>query len=78
MGGKIWVDLTARLEHVGLMTYRGDLAVRVDLPPEVSGRVEPEPPPGSGDAWKNVFGPSAFSPPAVQSSLAEPPPQSAI
>ena len=32
MGGEIWVDYTARLEHVGLMVYRGNLAARVDLP----------------------------------------------
>jgi len=32
MGGEIWVDHTARLEHVGLMVYRGNMAARVDLP----------------------------------------------
>jgi len=32
MGGEIWVDHTSRLEHVGLMVYRGNLAARVDLP----------------------------------------------
>jgi len=43
MGGEIWVDLTAKLEHVGLMTFHGDLAARVDLPTEESGCVEPAP-----------------------------------
>jgi hypothetical protein len=32
MGGEIWVDYTSRLEHVGLMVYRGNMAARVDLP----------------------------------------------
>ncbi len=32
MGGEIWVDYTSRLNHVGLMVYRGNLAARVDLP----------------------------------------------
>jgi hypothetical protein len=32
MGGEIWVDYTARLEHVGLMIYRGNMAARVNLP----------------------------------------------
>ena len=26
MGGEIWVDHLSRLEHVGLMTYRGNMA----------------------------------------------------
>jgi hypothetical protein len=34
MGGEIWVDYTSRLEHVGVMVYRGNLAARVDLPTE--------------------------------------------
>ncbi len=33
MGGEIWVDYLSRLEHVGLMVYRGNMAARVDLPP---------------------------------------------
>jgi hypothetical protein len=45
MGGEIWVDLTAKLDHVGMMTFHGDLAARVDPPSDVSGRVEPEPTP---------------------------------
>jgi len=45
MGGEIWVDLTAKLDHVGMMTFHGDLAARVDLPSDVSGRFEPEPAP---------------------------------
>lgn len=32
MGGEIWVDYTSRLEHVGVMIYRGNMAARVDLP----------------------------------------------
>jgi hypothetical protein len=32
MGGEIWVDYMSRLDHVGLMTYRGNMAARVDLP----------------------------------------------
>jgi hypothetical protein len=32
MGGEIWVDHLSRLEHVGLMTYRGNMAARVDPP----------------------------------------------
>jgi hypothetical protein len=32
MGGEIWVDHTSRLEHVGLMVYKGDLRARVDFP----------------------------------------------
>jgi hypothetical protein len=32
MGGEVWVDYTSRLEHVGVMVYRGNLAARVDLP----------------------------------------------
>ncbi len=32
MGGEIWVDCTSRLDHVGMMIYRGNLAARVDLP----------------------------------------------
>jgi hypothetical protein len=34
MGGEIWVDYTSRLDHVGLMVYRGNMAAGVDLPPE--------------------------------------------
>jgi hypothetical protein len=34
MGGEIWVDYMSRLNHVGVMVYRGNLAARVDLPPE--------------------------------------------
>jgi hypothetical protein len=34
MGGEIWVDYTSRLDHVGVMVYRGNLAARVDLPAE--------------------------------------------
>jgi hypothetical protein len=34
MGGEIWVDYTSRLNHVGLMVYRGNMAAGVDLPPE--------------------------------------------
>jgi hypothetical protein len=33
MGGEIWVDCTSRLEHVGVMVFKGNLAARVDLPP---------------------------------------------
>jgi len=33
MGGEIWVDYTSRLNHVGLMVYRGNMAASVDLPP---------------------------------------------
>jgi hypothetical protein len=33
MGGEIWVDYTSRLNHVGLMVYRGNMAAGVDLPP---------------------------------------------
>jgi len=32
MGGEIWVDYLSRLEHVGVMVYRGNMAARVDLP----------------------------------------------
>jgi hypothetical protein len=32
MGGEIWVDYLSRLNHVGLMVYRGNMAARVDLP----------------------------------------------
>jgi hypothetical protein len=32
MGGEIWVDYMSRLEHVGLMVYRGNMAAGVDLP----------------------------------------------
>jgi hypothetical protein len=32
MGGEIWVDYTSRLNHVGLMVYKGNLAARVTLP----------------------------------------------
>ncbi|SPE41512.1 conserved hypothetical protein [Candidatus Sulfopaludibacter sp. SbA3] len=32
MGGEIWVDLKSRLNHVGPMIFRGNLAARVDLP----------------------------------------------
>jgi hypothetical protein len=59
MGGEIWVDLTAKLDHAGLMTFRGDLAARADLPPEVSGRVTPEPSPDSSEAQKTGLGPAA-------------------
>jgi hypothetical protein len=34
MGGEIWVDYTSRLDHVGLMVYRGNMAASVDLPRE--------------------------------------------
>jgi hypothetical protein len=34
MGGEIWVDYTSRLNHVGLMVFRGDMAASVDLPPD--------------------------------------------
>jgi len=30
MGGEIWVDYTSRLNHVGLMVYRGNMAASVD------------------------------------------------
>jgi hypothetical protein len=30
MGGEIWVDYTGRLNHVGLMVYRGNMAASVD------------------------------------------------
>jgi hypothetical protein len=43
MGGEIWVDLTSRLDHVGTMTFHGDLSARVDLPPELLERALPEP-----------------------------------
>jgi hypothetical protein len=36
MGGEIWVDYTSRLNHVGLMVYRGNMAAGVDLPKESS------------------------------------------
>ncbi|HTB17303.1 MAG TPA: hypothetical protein VK708_04270 [Bryobacteraceae bacterium] len=32
MGGEIWVDYTSRLEHVGLMVYRGNMAAGFDTP----------------------------------------------
>ena len=32
IGGEIWVDYTSRLDHVGVMIYRGNMAARVDLP----------------------------------------------
>jgi hypothetical protein len=32
MGGEIWVDYTSRLEHVGLMVYRGNMAAGFDPP----------------------------------------------
>jgi hypothetical protein len=32
MGGEIWVDYLSRLDHVGLMTYRGNMAARLDPP----------------------------------------------
>jgi hypothetical protein len=32
MGGEIWVDYMSRLNHVGVMVYKGNLAARVDLP----------------------------------------------
>jgi hypothetical protein len=34
MGGEIWVDYLSRLNHVGLMVYRGNMAAGVDSPPE--------------------------------------------
>jgi hypothetical protein len=34
MGGEIWVDYKSRLNHVGVMVYRGNMAAGVDLPPE--------------------------------------------
>jgi len=34
MGGEIWVDCRSRLDHVGVMVYKGNLAARADLPPE--------------------------------------------
>ncbi|MGD0436937.1 MAG: hypothetical protein ABSB86_10760 [Bryobacteraceae bacterium] len=34
MGGEIWVDYMSRLNHVGIMVYRGNMAARVDLPKE--------------------------------------------
>ena len=34
MGGEIWVDFKSRLQHIGPMIFRGDLAARVDLPAE--------------------------------------------
>lgn len=37
MGGEIWVDYKSRLQHIGPMIFRGDMAARVDLPPEQSG-----------------------------------------
>jgi hypothetical protein len=32
MGGEIWVDYLSRLDHVGTMIYRGNLAAKVDPP----------------------------------------------
>lgn len=43
MGGEIWVDLTSKLSHSGSITFHGDMAARVDLPPEVTGLSKPEP-----------------------------------
>jgi hypothetical protein len=34
MGGEIWVDYMSRLNHVGLMVYRGNMAAGVDVPPQ--------------------------------------------
>lgn len=34
MGGEIWVDYTSRLNHVGLMVFRGNMAAGMDLPKE--------------------------------------------
>jgi hypothetical protein len=34
MGGEIWVDCQSRLNHVGVMVYRGNLSARADLPSE--------------------------------------------
>jgi hypothetical protein len=34
MGGEIWVDYKSRLEHMGTMIYRGDIAAQADLPPD--------------------------------------------
>jgi hypothetical protein len=34
MGGEIWVDYKSRLNHVGPMIFRGDLAAQADLPPD--------------------------------------------
>ena len=34
MGGEIWVDCQSRLDHVGVMVYKGNLAARADLPRE--------------------------------------------
>jgi hypothetical protein len=34
MGGEIWVDYTSRLNHVGLMVYRGNMAASFDPPAE--------------------------------------------
>ena len=33
MGGEIWVDYMSRLNHVGVMVFRGNLAARVNMPP---------------------------------------------
>jgi len=44
MGGEIWVDLTSKLDHVGSMVFRGNLAARVDLPREPEEPAKPEPP----------------------------------
>jgi len=34
MGGEIWVDLTSKLNHVGPVTFHGNLRARVDFPAE--------------------------------------------
>ena len=34
MGGEIWVDYKSRLNHVGLMIFRGDMSAQADLPPD--------------------------------------------
>jgi len=31
MGGEIWVDYTSRLNHVGVMVYRGNMAARFNI-----------------------------------------------
>ncbi|HET9869699.1 MAG TPA: hypothetical protein VFR02_04265, partial [bacterium] len=33
MGGEIWVDLKSRLTHVGPMSFSGDLATQIQVPP---------------------------------------------
>jgi hypothetical protein len=34
MGGEIWVDYQSKLNHVGMMIFRGDIAAQSNLPPD--------------------------------------------